>query len=93
MENKNSEILFEYLRSILYDTKTIELNIDALDESFRKLGRGMQYLDQAVQEMKSYTADLSIGNLSGHYPGRDNFLCENLKNLHANLNHLTWQAK
>ena len=22
-----------------------------------------------------------------------NFLCENLKNVHANLNHLTWQAK
>ena len=22
-----------------------------------------------------------------------NFLCENLKNLHANLNHLTWQAQ
>lgn len=93
MEEKNCERLFEYLRSILYDTKVQELNIEELDEPFRKLGMGLQYLDHAVQEMKAYSADLSIGNLSGFYPGRDNFLCENLKNLHANLNHLTWQAK
>ena len=93
MEEKNCEILFEYLRSILYDSEPEELNIALLDEPFRKLGMGMQYLDKAVREMKSYSADLSTGNLSGPCPGRDNFLCENLKNLHANLNHLTWQAK
>lgn len=93
MVNKNCELLFEYLRSILYDQKTKELNIELLEEPFRKLGMGLGYLDRAVREMKEYSADLSIGNLSGFYPGRDNFLCENLKNLHANLNHLTWQAK
>ncbi len=93
MENKNCELLFEYLRSILYDQKTKELNMEMLEEPFRKLGMGLAYLDRAVREMKEYSADLSIGNLSGFYPGRDNFLCENLKNLHANLNHLTWQAK
>ena len=43
--------------------------------------------------MKHYSAELSQGNLSIEAPGRDNFLCENLKNIHANLNHLTWQAK
>ncbi len=93
MEDKNCEILFEYLRSILYDSKVSGLDLESLDEPFRKLGMGMQYLERAVKEMKTYSADLSIGNLSGFYPERENFLCENLKNLHANLNHLTWQAK
>ena len=92
-DDRNCTLLFEYLRSILYDPKTQPLDIDALDEPFRKLGMGLQYLDHAVEEMKEYSEALSNGTLSVTPPGRDNFLCENLKNIHANLNHLTWQAK
>lgn len=92
-ENKNCELLFEYLRSILYDSKIETLNIFELDEPYRKLGQGLQYLENAIVEMKSYAEALSRGNLSVDTPPRDNFLCENLKNIHANLNHLTWQAK
>lgn len=93
MEEKNCEILFEYLRDIIYDSENAKLDLKQLDEPFRKLGMGFQYLDKAVKEMKHYSAELSQGNLSIEAPGRDNFLCENLKNIHANLNHLTWQAK
>ncbi len=93
MENKNCEILFEYLRDILYNPKVQTLDVNTLDEPYRKLGMGLQYLENAVKEMKSYSAALSKGNLSVEVPERDNFLCENLKNIHANLNHLTWQAK
>ena len=93
MEDKNCQQLFEYLRSILYDSKVQPLDVSALDEPYQKLGLGLQYLDQAVQELKAYSAALSVGNLSACYPSRDNPLCENLKNIHANLNHLTWQAK
>lgn len=92
-ENENCEMLFEYLRSILYDSEVKELNIEELDEPYQKLGQGLSYLQHAVEEMREYSADLSRGNLSGTYPGRENTLCSNLKNLHANLNHLTWQAK
>lgn len=46
-----------------------------------------------MRETKQYTAALAAGNLSVPSPSRENFLCENLKNIHANLNHLTWQAK
>ena len=93
MEEKNCEILFEYLRSILYDDKVRPLELETLDEPFRKLGMGLQYLDKAVSEMKEYSKALAVGNLSVTPPGRENFLCENLKNIHSNLNHLTWQAK
>lgn len=85
-ESKNCELLFEYLRSILYDAKIETLNIFDLDEPYRKLGQGLQFLENAIGEMKSYSEALSHGNLSVDTPPRDNFLCENLKNIHANLN-------
>ena len=93
MEKDNCELLFEYLRSILYDQQIHALDVKELDEPYQKLGKGLAFLQQAVEEMLAYKEDLSRGNLSGAYPSRDNFLCVNLKNLHANLNHLTWQAK
>ena len=93
MEEKNCQLLFEYLRSILYDTNVKSLDIGELDEPYQKLGKGLQFLERAVREMKEYSAALSKGDLSGCTPPRDNFLCANLKNIHANLNHLTWQAK
>ena len=93
MEKDNCGLLFEYLRSILYDQQIRQLDVKELDEPYRKLGKGLLFLQQAVEEMLAYTEDLSRGNLSGAYPSRDNFLCVNLKNLHASLNHLTWQAK
>ena len=93
MEKDNCELLFEYLRSILYDQQIHALDVKELDEPYQKLGKGLAFLQQAVEEMLAYTEDLSRGNLPGAYPSRDNFLCVNLKNLHANLNHLTWQAK
>lgn len=97
MEDKrveiNNELLFEYLKSILYDSKVKTIDVDELDEPFKKLGLGLQYLEKALAEMKEYSAALSTGNLSVEVPPRDNLLCENLKNIHANLNHLTWQVK
>ena len=93
MENRNCEQLFEYLRSILYDTKVQPLDLEKLDEPYQKLGMGLQYLDKMIQEMKAYSAALSKGDLSGTIATRGNSLCDNLKNIQANLNHLTWQAK
>ena len=51
-ESKNCELLFEYLRSILYDTKIETLNIFDLDEPYRKLGQGLQFLENAIGEMR-----------------------------------------
>ena len=93
MANENCEILFEYLRSILYDSIPTQIDIHSLDPDFQKLGMGLQFLDHAIQEMKQCSTALAKGNLSEFTPSRDNFLCANLKNIHANLEHLTWQAK
>lgn len=85
--------LFEYLRSILYDKEIQPLNPEELDVPFQKLARGLQFLEGAVTEMKTYSAAVSKGDLSAPAPGKDNPLCENLKNISADLKHLTWQAK
>lgn len=90
---ENCDRLFAYLRSILYDKEIQPLDVKALDESFQKLGLGMQFLAKAVGEMKEYSAAISKGDLSAPAPGKENFLCENIKNIGANLRHLTWQAK
>lgn len=90
---KNCSLLFDYMKSILYDGQVQPMDLGSLDGPFRKLGEGMEYLRKEVEEMRAYASELSKGNLSGGYPSRDNFLCADLKNLHANLNHLTWQAK
>ncbi len=90
---KNCELLFKYLKSILYDKKVESLDLDLVDEPFKKLGEGLQFLEHCVTELQQCSADLSKGDLAHFHPSRDNFLCSNLKNIHANLEHLTWQAK
>lgn len=79
MEDKNCERLFEYLRDILYSPDACPLDVETLDPPYQKLGKGLRFLDKSVKEMKEYSAELSKGNLSVALPGRDNFLCQNLK--------------
>lgn len=91
--NKDCGLLFEYLRGILYDKRIEHFDVDELSEPYKDLGRGLQHLENEVNELVAYSAELSKGNLSVEIPKEYNFLCENLKNLHANLKHLTWQAQ
>lgn len=44
------------------------------------------------KEFQEYAADLSKGRLDRPFPSRENPFCNELKNLHSSLNHLTWQA-
>lgn len=93
IDDQNCERLLAYLRSILFDREIQALDPAQLDPPFQNLGRGMQVLQSLVEEMLAYSAELSRGNLSVQQPEKDNLLCTNLKNMHATLNHLTWQAK
>lgn len=91
-EEKNCSLLFDYLKDILYGRDVQTLSVEELDEPYRRLGAGLQFLEEAVKEMLRYSGEISRGNLSGQRPSRDNFLCDNLKNISSILNHLTWQA-
>ena len=90
---QSARLLFAYLRDILYAEAPKAPDMTDFSPAMHDLGLGLQYLQQAVGEMKAYSGALARGNLSVEPPPRENFLCENLKNIHANLNHLTWQAQ
>lgn len=90
---RNTQLLFEALRSILFENPPKPLRVEALDPEFRDLGEGLEVLRRSVAEMKEYALALAKGNLSVEPPPRENFLCQGLKGIHAGLNHLTWQAK
>lgn len=91
--SEDCELLFQYLRSIIYDRSPEKPCLGSLPPELEKLGKGLEYLDSAVSEMKTYAESLSNGELDGFAPSRGNMLCESLKNLQASLTHLTWQAK
>lgn len=93
MSRENTDRLFEYLRSTLYGAEPPSLDLGALDEEHQKLGMGLVMLNKFLREMRGYSHALATGNLSAIPPKRENPLCENLKGIHSNLNHLTWQAK
>lgn len=92
-ENKNCDTLFEYLRCIIYEPDKAHIEIEELDEPYRKLGQGLQYLEKALAEMRDCSAALAKGNLAEFTPHPDNRLCDNLKGIYSNMQHLTWQAK
>ena len=54
MEHDNCDQLFEYLRSILYDRHIQTLDIESLDEPYRKLGQGLKVLQKAVEELLAF---------------------------------------
>ena len=72
--NKDCELLFEYMRGILYDSWIENIEVNALSEPFKDLGRGLQIMQNAVNELVAYSAELSKGNLSVEFPKEYNFL-------------------
>ena len=93
MNDKNCELLLEYLNNILCGSSTELFDMNQLDEPYHELGHDLQHLQENVNELISYSEELSKGNLATDFPQDDNLLCRNLKHLHENLNHLTWQAQ
>ncbi|NLW79665.1 MAG: diguanylate cyclase [Ruminococcaceae bacterium] len=91
--SNTAEILFNYVRDILYNPTGAALNLDDLDADYRKLGQGLQYLAQCVAEQRELAQALAKGNLSVKLPPPGNELAAPLKALHAALKHMTWQSQ
>ena len=91
--NKNAETLFEYLRNVIYDPKNANLDIDSLDQDFNKLGQGLAYFAQCIEQLSEFATALSNGDFHADTPPSSNQLAAPLKGLHSSLMHLTWQAK
>ena len=80
------------LRNMLegkYKDAIVGLSAFEGDEAGRLLARFANMLS----ELREYTLELSKGNLSVPFPGRENYVAMGVKNLHSKLNHLIWQLK
>lgn len=87
------DILFEYLKAILYHPEQANLSLDDLPLEFQKFGRGMQLLGKWLEESKVFLKSLAKGDLTKEAPTGDNVIAAPLKELQASLRHLAWQSK
>jgi diguanylate cyclase (GGDEF)-like protein len=90
--NSATKILLNYLGDLIYCPDKARLNVNSLPDDFRDLGRGFLVLQNALRELRDFTSALGQGNLAAE-PPKNNELASPLKNLHANLRHLTWQSQ
>ena len=93
MSLHDRDVLYEYLRSILYDEEPQQPNLSELDPAYAKFGRALQFLDASIQEMRSYSADLAEGNLNGPKPLEDNAFTHSLLKLEGQLRNVTTKAQ
>ena len=87
------DILFQYLKNIIYHTEEAELDIDQLPSEFYKLGQGMQLLGKWMLEAKRYSMSMAQGDLSYESRDKENVFAAPMKELQGTLRHLTWQTQ
>ncbi|MDR2800773.1 MAG: response regulator [Desulfovibrio sp.] len=88
-----ADILFNYLRDVIYNPTHATLALESLPEEFRDLGQGLQYFAECITETRMLAQALAKGDLEGALPSRGNEMAAPLKSLHASLKHLTWQTQ
>ncbi|MCL1980722.1 MAG: hypothetical protein FWG62_06570, partial [Proteobacteria bacterium] len=88
-----AQILFDYLRDVIYSPEQAALDVETLPQDFRDLGEGLRYLAECTFETRRFAQDLSRGDLDGPMPSPGNEIVAPLKSLHASLKHLTWQTQ
>lgn len=84
--------LTQYLEEILLDASRPRLDTARLAEPCRELGEALRSFHALAEELVDYSTQLSKGGLDQEFPESGSCLYGGLKNLHANLKHLTWQA-
>jgi diguanylate cyclase (GGDEF)-like protein len=87
------DILFRYLRDLIYDPLGAVLDPDQLPPNLQKLGKGLKFYAECVAEAMTLARELSKGEMNGYLPSRSNELAAPLKALQASLRHLAWQTQ
>ena len=89
-----ADLLFEYLRNVIYDPAKANLDLNTLPAEFLNFGKGLMFFSQMVNEARKVAKEMSKGNLEYDIlPAPGNEIAAPLKMLHASLKHLTWQAQ
>ncbi len=88
-----SEVLFQYLKDVLYAPERANLDVDALPPELWQLGRGIRFLGHCVLEQRTFLRALAKGDLAVEPPSAQNVLAAPAKELQGSLRHLTWQTQ
>lgn len=88
-----AEILFNYIRNIIYAPQDAYLAKGVLPPEYDKLIEGLSLLNTWLQETNKFSLALGNGDLNVQTPSRDNNLAAPLKVMYSNLKHLTWQTQ
>ncbi len=91
MNKQENDLLVEQIRCIILNKPLPELIMQE-EEGEVEIQEALVYLSECLSEANRFLRELSVGNLNVSVPSRKNFLSGNLKELHAGLKHLTWQA-
>ena len=71
----------------------ISLDENGFPDELSPLVQNLNQVFLRYGELKNFSIDLAEGHLAGTLPPRDNWLAGPLKSLHAQMLHLSWQAK
>lgn len=93
MRQEETELLFEYLRRILYERETPMLDERAVSAECSELAKGLNLLHVWLRESADFADSIAMGKLQANEPSKENPLCDSLKMLRSNLAHLSWQTK
>ncbi|MEG2939841.1 MAG: hypothetical protein RR829_06395, partial [Oscillospiraceae bacterium] len=91
MDKTDAKILLSEIESIILN-KPLAGTAVPVSAELRELQDAIAMLSDRINETCEFLRNLSIGNLDAVPPDRHNYLSANLKELHAGLRHLTWQA-
>ncbi|MDR2340249.1 MAG: response regulator [Deltaproteobacteria bacterium] len=87
-----AEVLFEYLRDVIYNPSKAKLDPDRLSGKFRDLGLGLMFIAECIAETREFANALAQGDLKAKMPGAGNEIAAPLKSLYSAFKHLTWQT-
>lgn len=91
---KSEELLFKYLKNIMYKPEQAHLDVDCLEEHMRRLGKGLEFMAECLKETKQLADNLENGEFTKAVPARaDNPFIGPYKTLQSNLEHLVWITK
>lgn len=91
MDKNDIDLIVDQIRHILLG-KQIPSDMYVFDEDLAELQSAVRFLEECLKDANEFLIELTLGKLEVAPPESYNFFIGNLKELHASLRHLTWQA-
>ena len=81
MDKRDSEILLNFLKDIMYSRRYQNLNVTILSPDAQDLGEGLNTLSKYILECKKYIDEVSSGNKSAKPISEENPFVKNIEQL------------